>query len=432
MGCSHFVTLQVDSRLIQLGDSFLVLPGGERYIEEAKKKGATILELPNARKFWSSYVKSLYPLQPEVCVAVTGTNGKTSVVSMLKQLWDRLGYKACSLGTLGLNGYAYSEPLNALTTLDSLGLYKLLNHLSSHTTHLAMEASSHGLDQYRLHDIEFSATCFTNLTQDHLDYHASMEDYFRAKERLFTEISSKASVVNNDDDYGKRLRSTLTYGLNSSSDLTLCYHNQTIQITYLGKTYTPVPTSFHVPFQWYNLLAVIGICLVMGISFEELSPHIEHLKSAPGRLEYVATHNGASVFVDYAHTPDALQNVLKGMRCNNKLWVILGCGGNRDALKRPLMGKIACDFADYVVITDDNPRFEEPEKIRESIIAGCSRDVYSIEGRSEAIAFALNQLQPGDILVIAGKGHENTQSIQGIAYPFSDQETVRRLTTCLS
>jgi UDP-N-acetylmuramoyl-L-alanyl-D-glutamate--2,6-diaminopimelate ligase len=414
-----------DSQLVKPTDTFLVMPKNQSFIEEAKQKGATILFHPYPEKLWSCYAKSLYSQQPDICVAVTGTNGKTSVVSMLRQIWEHLGHKAGSFGTTGYDGFSYQKPLPSLTTLDAMNFFQMLDTIAGDMTHFAFEASSHGLSQYRLHNTKLAAACFTNLTQDHLDYHETMESYFEAKKKLFTEILPKESVINVDDPYGLQLPATLTYAMRNQADLSL-KRERFWELVYLGKSY-PIPfLTLSAPFQLYNILAAVALALVTGEKIEDIVSILPKIKAAQGRFEHVLTFHNADIYVDYAHTPDALQNILLSAKkiTHGDLWVVFGCGGDRDRFKRPIMGKIASEIADYVVVTDDNPRFEDPKEIRAEVLRGCHGDVYEIANRRHAIAFALSKLKPNDVLIIAGKGHETSQIIQNINHPFCDRSVV--------
>lgn len=447
-----------DSRQVELNSAFFAFPSPKRleFIQEAIQKGASclvtdknsliegspipVVYVDHSRWFLSSWARHLYPHQPALCAAVTGTNGKTSVVHFLYSLWKELNLKAASLGTLGLQGAVLKDPLPSLTTFGPLDFYKILSDLKeAQISHFSFEASSHGLDQSRLAHIDLNAAGFTNLSQDHLDYHGDMESYFKAKLRLFSEVLSlqgTAVLPKHSHYFGrlfdavqKRGISAITFSTdrNISADLKLhSYGENQIQIEAFGKLLEPIPFHIEGTFQIENLLCALGLALVCGNTIEEIYPLIPHLKAACGRLELVRTlSNGAKVYVDYAHTPDALEKALKSLRplTQNQLWVVFGCGGNRDALKRPIMGKTAKDYANQIIVTNDNPRFEDPTEIRKAILEGCPK-AQEIPDRREAIAYALENLKEGDVLLIAGKGHEEGQSIQGVIHPFKDHEEV--------
>lgn len=419
--------IQNNSKNVQPGDVFVAIPNlkVEEYIKEALERGASavvgqehlkhltphFIETNNPRLYLAQgLAKERSYKQPDYCVAVTGTNGKTSVVHFLKQIWDHMGVSAASLGTLGLH-VKNQKTESSLTTLDPLLFNKILKELP--VNYFAFEASSHGLDQHRVDGVQLKAVAFTNLTQDHLDYHLNMENYFQSKRRLFTELadSSTTKVIFKNCPYGRRLieeklPNTIPYGhekLFNTDDLII-----------FGKT------------QILNLTAAI---LLSGFSLEVVKPILPLMTSPKGRLEYVGvTKYNTKVFVDYAHTPNALQNVLEMARelTLSKLIVVFGCGGNRDKTKRPLMGKIASDLADVVIVTDDNPRYENPDVIRAEIIKG-TEHAFEIHSRDEAILQALNIGREGDVIVISGKGHEEYQDIQGYRYEFSDEAVVKSM-----
>ena len=455
-----------NSRQVTPGDTFIAIPCAnvQEHIQQAIDRGAQtlmmqeaeaglwrqryphleIISLENPRLTWAMIVKSFYPRQPQRVTAVTGTNGKSSVVHLARQLWSGCGLEAASLGTLGLvvdDHLNPDFPLPSLTTLDSLHLHQALNYLyDASIDYVALEASSHGLDQYRLHRVELQAAGFTNLTQDHLDYHASMEHYFLSKVKLFTEILpvGKTAVLNRDSPYFDRLRSLcqkrqhrlLTYSLEKDADLRI--RNVFQKSDYLGfdleiagQSFTNLSTPLVGRFQLENLLCALGLCLATEAPLDRLMATLPCLKSVKGRMEWVGSYRQASIFVDYAHTPDALETVLENLRPHtlNRLWVVFGCGGNRDSSKRPKMGGIAQRLADCVIVTDDNPRHEDPVAIRQQILAACPKG-REMADRREAIRSTIAQLEPGDIVLVAGKGHETGQIIGETVHPFSDQEEI--------
>ena len=463
-----------DSRLVQKGGLFFAIPCPQvlHHIHEALEHGAStvvvesdgtdtlqgqyqetkhIIFVPNVRKSLSQCARALYPKQPKVCVAITGTNGKTSVAEFFRQFVMLCGKKSASVGTLGLVGIEQAnDPLPSLTTLDSLTLHRVLQEASDQSVeYLALEASSHGLDQYRLDAVNLDAAGFTNLTHDHLDYHLSFESYFEAKLRLFTDILNppRPAILNKLSSFYERLETTckstghkiMSYG-NAHSDIHIIKavsHPQglNIDLYVLGKIFRDVPAHIWGEFQLENLQCALGLCLACGFSANDLVSAIPHLRAPMGRLEpvYTDSQNRISIFIDYAHTPDALQKALQSLRptTTGNLWVVFGCGGNRDSQKRPLMGDIACRYADKVIVTDDNPRFEDPDTIRAAIKATCAK-AHDIGDRKKAIHTAISSLKPGDSLLIAGKGHESGQTIQDITLPMLDHDLVREVLEALS
>ena len=420
---------------------------GARHDEEPCKtiqkkynsKATKILPTLNPRLMLAKLAKAFYSHQPKNTVAVTGTNGKSSVVHLTRQLWEGCDYSSASLGTLGLISKQTNDlQLPSLTTLDPISLHKTLNTLSQKPVeYFAFEASSHGLDQYRLHAVELKAAGFTNLTQDHLDYHQTMEDYFLAKAKLFTEVlpEGATAVLNKDSAFfdqlhtfcHQRSQTVLTYSLTQKADLTaraISQHSGFLEfdLDIMGQIYPGQKVNLAGRFQLENLLCALGLTLVTGAPVNNLIKTLPSLQAVKGRMQWVGTHNQGSVFVDYAHTPDALKTVLKNLlpHAKGQLWVVFGCGGNRDALKRPQMGAIACEYADHVIVTDDNPRHEEPAAIRQQILAACPNAV-EIADRRQAIRSTIAQLKEGDIVLIAGKGHETDQIVGDTTYPFDDQ-----------
>jgi UDP-N-acetylmuramoyl-L-alanyl-D-glutamate--2,6-diaminopimelate ligase len=454
--------LTADSRQVAAGYLFAALPGsrvdGRDFIPQALDKGAAAVlaplgtELPaaagdvplitddNPRRRLALLAARFYERQPRTACAVTGTNGKTSVASFTRQIWQALGHDAASLGTLGLQPPRADAPAS-LTTPDPVELHRCLATLArDHIDHVVLEASSHGLDQSRLDGIRVSAAAFTNLTRDHLDYHGTMAAYLAAKLRLFTELLQQdgAAVVNIDDPAGADVAAAcrargvrlITYG-RAEADLHLLRQEptatgQNLQIDVFGKRYDvalPVAGAF----QADNALAALGLVLAGGIDPDMAVAALAQVSGVPGRVELVgATPAGGHVYVDYAHTPDALETVLKALRPHtaNRLHVIIGCGGDRDRGKRPIMGRIAVTLADQAIITDDNPRSEDPAAIRQEMLAEAP-GAQEIGDRGAAIATAVAALGPGDVLVIAGKGHESGQIVGGQVLPFDDREIAR-------
>lgn len=449
--------LTADSRAVQPGYVFAALPGtkvdGATYIPQALAKGAAavicqtgtykgqgvIIETDYPRRLLALMAARFYDAQPDTIVAVTGTNGKTSVAVFVRQIWSAMGFRAASLGTIGVVGPDGSEYL-AHTTPDPVQLAQIVAKLSDDKVqHLAIEASSHGLSQFRLDGLRLTAGAFTNLTHDHLDYHATVEEYFAAKMRLFSELLpvGAAAVINMDSPYGLDvLRTVEQRGLrpftvgHAGTELKLISVNrnglgQHLQIETKKTTYE-IALPLVGEFQTSNALVAAGLVIAAG-GEETLALHaLESLKGAKGRLELVGmVAHGASIFVDYAHTPDALENAISALRpyVTGQLSVVFGCGGDRDKGKRPLMGKIATRLADRIIVTDDNPRTEDANTIRKEIMA-VAHGATEIGDRAQAIAAAVNALQSGDVLLVAGKGHEEGQIIGKEVLSFSDHEAV--------
>lgn len=449
-----------DSRQVRPGYLFAALPGskvdGAQFIPQAVEAGAAAVitgksaQAPQAR---SIVIKSENPhqlfariasrfagSQPDIIVAVTGTNGKTSVAAFVREIWKSMGFRAASIGTVGIVGPAGEEYL-AHTTPDPVKLHHALASLTQdHVTHLAMEASSHGLAQFRLDGVQLAAGGFTNLTRDHLDYHASFEDYFAAKMRLFSELLPEGApaVINADVEIARDVVARAkAHGLTlftvgqTGSDLKLVscvrdgFGQRLVLATASGQheIYLPLVGDFQVS----NALVAAGLVIATG-GEEALVLHaLESLKGAKGRLDLVAhSAKGAPVFVDYAHTPDALEKAILALRpyVKRKLAVVFGAGGDRDKGKRPEMGAIAAKFADIPYVTDDNPRSEDPAVIRAAVMAAC-RGGIEIGDRALAIRTAVAALEEGDILLVAGKGHELGQTVGGKVLPFSDHDAVK-------
>ena len=377
--------------------------------------------------------------QPEVAVAVTGTNGKTSVASFVRQLWEQMGFRAASLGTVGVVGPSGTQTL-AHTTPDPIELHRILADLAkSGVTHLALEASSHGLEQRRVDGLRLAAGAFTNISRDHLDYHSSFEDYFNVKLRLFAELlpQGAGAVIDVDSKAGEQVAalaqsrglSVMSVGRAGKALRLISAERdgfgQRLVVEHEGGTET-----FRLPlvgaFQASNALVAAGLCMATGASAAKVLPLLENLHGARGRLDLAGTtRTGAPIFIDYAHTPDALAKALDALRpyVRNRLLVVFGCGGDRDKGKRPQMGAVAVERADIAIVTDDNPRSEEPEEIRREILAAASGAI-EVPGRAVAVAEAIAGLKSGDILLIAGKGHETGQIIKGAVIPYSDHDAV--------
>jgi UDP-N-acetylmuramoyl-L-alanyl-D-glutamate--2,6-diaminopimelate ligase len=458
--------LASDSRAVEPGFLFAALAGvrtdGSRFVGEAVERGARavlvvdaapfaalaarrppvrVIADANPRRRLALMAARFYAPQPRTIAAVTGTNGKTSVADFTRQIWQRQGWAAASLGTLGIVAPGITRP-GSLTTPDPVALHRDLQQLTrAGVDHVALEASSHGLDQCRLDGIALQAAAFTNLTRDHLDYHAGMAEYFAAKARLFTALlpPDGAAVLNLDAAEGGHLAAlcrargqrVIGFGTEAAADLRLVAARptatgQAITVAALGvERATALPLLGE--FQAGNALAALGLAIATGVPVEAALDALAVLAGVPGRMELVATATGgAPVIVDYAHTPDALETALRALRphCRGRLVVVFGCGGDRDPGKRPLMGAIAARAADLAIVTDDNPRTEDRAAIRGAILAACPGG-REIGDRGEAIAAAVALLQPGDALLIAGKGHESGQIIGGTVLPFSDAATAR-------
>ena len=393
----------------------------------------------DARRAFAKAVSLFMEKQPETIVAITGTNGKTSVATFCRQLWNKAGIEAINIGTTGVEG-SWSTYLNH-TTPDPVQLHQILHKAASEgITHVAMEASSHGLDQRRLDGVEIKTTAFTNFSRDHLDYHVSIKDYFNAKKGLFERLcpKEKVGVFNIDSKEIKDLANwyslnndVLKIGYDKTADLVILsqkFHpkNQHIRFSFRDKIYQK-SINLIGAFQAENLLMAALLVIASGQPESIIFEILENIKPVRGRMELAATKkNGATVYVDYAHTPDAIGVALKSLRPHilGKLIVIIGAGGERDQGKRPLMGAAAEKNSDFVIITDDNPRTEDPSLIHQMIKNGIQNDnkVTVITDRAEAILNAVNLLEEGDGLLITGKGHETEQVIGENNFPFDDFE----------
>jgi UDP-N-acetylmuramoyl-L-alanyl-D-glutamate--2,6-diaminopimelate ligase len=458
--------LSVDSREVKEGHLFFALPGtrvhGAEYIKYAiRMKAAAVLtdregaeiaadELADSdvalivvedpRETLAFSAALWFEAQPEVMVAVTGTNGKTSVATFTRQLWVEMGAEAVNIGTTGIEG-AFTAPLQH-TTPEPITLHKALSRMADEgITHAAMEASSHGLAQRRLDGVRLAAGGFTNLSQDHLDYHADFEEYFAAKAGLFDRVLPEdgTAVINIDDPWGARMADVVE---ERGQDLLTVGRKDTAALQILGQRFDP--TGQEVRFDWGgkihqvrlgliggfqadNALMAAGLCIATGAEPDETFDSLHALETVRGRMQFAARRDsGATVFVDYAHTPEALKTALKAVRPHvfGRLVVVFGAGGDRDRGKRPLMGAEAGAEADVVFVTDDNPRSEDPTTIRAEVMAGVGRDavVYEVADRAEAILRAVDALGPGDTLLIAGKGHETGQIVGDAVLPFDDVE----------
>ena len=449
--------VNADSRAIRPGEVFFATPGlrthGDAFAAQAKSNGAVamvsdrvpadaaglpVIVVEDVRRVYAQAAARQFAPQPDTIVGVTGTNGKSSIVSFVRQIWAACGIAGASVGTVGIETSRGLLP-GELTTPDALSLHRDLGKLRAQgIDHVALEASSQGLDQRRVDGVPFAAVAFTNLSRDHLDYHADMDAYRDAKLRLFTDllVEGGTAVVNVDDpaheafmfaalDRGATLmtvgREGAWFEVNSVVNEG---YGQRVTGRLVGE-----PVDFHLPltgaFQANNALAALALAMATGAPRKQAIESLGRLKGARGRLELVAERDGAAIFVDYAHKPVALETALASLRpyASNRLHVVFGAGGDRDRGKRPMMGEIAARMADVAVVTDDNPRTEDAAAIRAEILAAApgARDV---PGRQQAIAQAVQALQPGDVLLIAGKGHEDYQIIGTTKHHFSDHEVV--------
>ncbi|ESZ52320.1 UDP-N-acetylmuramoyl-L-alanyl-D-glutamate--2,6-diaminopimelate ligase [Mesorhizobium sp. RSR565B] len=449
-----------DSRTVKTGVVFFALAGskadGSAYAADAAKRGAAAVVVGNASAVSGLSVPVLsvddprlalalsaarfFGSQPETMVAVTGTAGKTSVAAFTRQIWEQAGFAAASIGTTGVVAPGRND-YGSLTTPDPVALHQLLKELAeAGVTHASMEASSHGLDQRRLDGVKLAAGGFTNLGRDHMDYHPTVEDYHRAKLRLFDTLLPKGApaVIFADDPWSApTIQAAQAAGLNvltvgrHGDFLRLKRveherHRQRAEVEADGVLYE-IDLPLAGDFQIANALVSAGLAISTGTPVAKALMALEKLQGAPGRLDLVgATANGAPVYVDYAHKPDALENVLAAVRpfTTGRVIVVFGCGGDRDRGKRPIMGEIATRLADVVIVTDDNPRSEVPETIRAAILAAAPRAI-EIGDRRKAIHEAVAMLKAGDTLIVAGKGHEEGQTIGAETFPFSDHEEVR-------
>ncbi|HXW40821.1 MAG TPA: UDP-N-acetylmuramoyl-L-alanyl-D-glutamate--2,6-diaminopimelate ligase [Xanthobacteraceae bacterium] len=451
--------VSADSRTVKPGYAFVAIAGGKadglHYVPAAIAAGAVaiVAEAPpaaplpegiafarvgKARRALALMAAKIFPRQPRVIAAVTGTSGKTSVAAFTRQIWNALGYCAASIGTVGIVS-PQGETYGSLTTPDPVALHRTLDRLVGEgVTHLAIEASSHGLDQCRLDGLHIAAAGFTNITRDHLDYHPTFDAYFGAKLRLFDVLlpPGAAAVIDVDHEHADavvtaaaaRRLPILTVGRNGGGIRLL--HSaidgfaQKLRLEYRGEHYDvrlPLPGEFQIE----NALVAAGLAIATGGEAGLVFAALEQLAGAKGRLELVGTSHGAPIFVDYAHKPDALAKALDALRpyVTGRLTVVFGAGGDRDRGKRPLMGAVAAAKADRVIVTDDNPRSEDPAAIRAAIMTA-ARGAVELGDRREAIRRAVAELRLGDVLLIAGKGHETGQIVGERIIPFSDHEAV--------
>lgn len=447
-----------DSRAVKPGDLFVAIPGnktdGMRFAADAAKAGAVailaqdskdnavadipVIGVDNIRRALALVAAKLHPRQPDTIVAITGTSGKTSVAAFTRQIWEAEGRAAASLGTIGIVS-PKGETYGSLTTPDPVALHRTLDDLAGEgVTHLAMEASSHGLDQHRLDGVRVTAGAFTNLSRDHLDYHPDLRSYLNAKLRLFQDLVQPdgSAVICADHEQAREVvaaaksRGLRVFTVGRDGDdirivkSVIDGYAQSVTLQFEGRRHT-----LHLPlvgeFQIENALVAAGLAIVTGTPADKAFEAMEDLEGAKGRLEFAGRSGDAPVFIDYAHKPDALAKTLDALRpyVKKRLIVVFGAGGNRDPGKRPMMGAIAAEKADKVIVTDDNPRNEDAGAIRAAILAAAPGAV-EIADRGEAIRQAVASLQSGDVLVVAGKGHEAGQIVGDQVLAFSDHEAV--------
>ncbi|MBN9887424.1 UDP-N-acetylmuramoyl-L-alanyl-D-glutamate--2,6-diaminopimelate ligase [Salipiger abyssi] len=455
--------ISVDSRAVMPGHLFAAMPGtrlhGARFVETALAQGAVavltdaegaeiardalgeseaaLVIAADPRQALAYACALFFGAQPATMVAVTGTNGKTSVATFVRRLWQELGYRAVNLGTTGVEG-DWQAPLRH-TTPEPITLHKALAEAAeAGVDHAAMEASSHGLDQRRLDGVQLKAAGFTNFSQDHLDYHADFEEYFAAKAGLFARVLPEEgmAVINIDDARGidmlaiakARGQEVLSVGEAEGTDLRLLGQRFDATGQELRLSWHGVVEQLRLPliggFQGWNALLAAGLVIACGAEAEDVFRALPRLETVRGRMQLAATrNNGAAVYVDFAHTPDAVATAIQALRPHvmGRLIAIVGAGGDRDARKRPLMGKAATEHADMVIVTDDNPRSEDPAAIRAQVLEGAP-GATEVGDRAEAILRGVDLLGPGDALLVCGKGHETGQIVGDTVYPFDDVE----------
>ena len=452
--------ITADSRKVEPGFLFAALPGakedGKAFVPQALARGAAavlssadlpglaapVVKVHDPRRVYALAAAAFHGRQPKTVVAVTGTNGKTSVAGFCRQIFQAAGHRAASMGTLGVRAGEEQITPPGLTTPDAADVASLMSDLAERgVTHVALEASSHGIDQRRLDGLTLTAAGFLNLTQDHLDYHGTMGAYRAAKLRLFETLLPRGAtaVLNADSDMFPAFAAAavlnghglLTVGA-MGEGLTLTHRaavpgGQRISVSVDGRSrdiLLPLAGGFQVS----NALVAAGLAMAAGVDAHMALSALEGLEGAPGRLQHVGSaHGGGEAYVDYAHTPDGLATVLAALRphARGRLIVVFGAGGDRDRSKRSLMGAVAADLADIAIVTDDNPRGEPPEAIRAAIMAG-NTGLREIGDRRQAIAAGAALLDLGDILIVAGKGHEQGQTIAGVTHPFDDVRETRR------
>ena len=453
-----------DSRAVQGGDLFFALKGhqtdGHNFIEEAIANGAAVivtdgrkvktaddiafLVSTNHQADYARLCSKIYPSRPAILTAVTGTNGKTSVCEYLRQIWSRATWPSAAIGTLGVTSDidSLNKASTLLTTPPSEQLFALLDNLrKGGITHAAFEASSHGLDQMRLHQLPVNVAVFTNLSHDHLDWHGDMKSYFEAKTKLFTEnlLDGGTAVINIDDEWGIQLYEQLeerdvvlwSVGFQAGADFQILraesqHFGLDLQIKAADQHFR-FPLALSGEFQAINSVTAAAAAYASGMPLRDCFGTLPYLTPVQGRMQPIHGHPaGARVIIDFAHTPDALEGALKALRgeTTGLLSLVFGCGGDRDKTKRAEMGKVAASFADRVIVTDDNPRSEDPDIIRRAILNSCPAAL-DIAPREKAIQQAIAELNGDDTLLIAGKGHESGQTIGTEILPFDDASVAR-------
>jgi len=462
--------IQYDSRLVEKGDCFVAIAGqgtdGHRYLQDAISRGAAVVvvqndnAIPDSLCMHHGVIKIVvgntrtalamlsanfydHPSKKLTMIGVTGTNGKTTTTHLIKSMLEASGRKTGLIGTIGHQIADRSMPATH-TTPESLELNKLLAQMVNEgCTAVSMEVSSHALHQSRVHGIRFAAAVFTNLTQDHLDYHKTMEEYFAAKQILFETLDPSAiTVTNRDDDWGRKIfanarTKTLSYGYDAEADVRVAAANLSLTGTMLNIEYRGTTSTIQSPlvgkFNVYNLLAAYAAGVGLGIAPDRITQGLEQISAVKGRFERISSPRGWTAIIDYAHTPDALEKCLRAIHevlpreQRGSIFAVFGAGGDRDATKRPLMGSVAAELADLCIVTSDNPRTEDPGKIIDDILKGMGdrNRVVVQPDRREAIRTALSQAKAGDVVLIAGKGHEEYQIIGTTRIHFSDHEVVR-------
>lgn len=451
--------LRYNSRKVEKGDVFCCVVGtftdGHNYAAQAIEAGAAALvverkldvDIPqvlvkNTRVAMAEMAAAYYghPADEMVMVGITGTNGKTSTSYMLKSIAERMGKKVGLIGTIrNMIGDIIID--TERTTPESVDLQRMLRQMKDENVDVViMEVSSHSLDQSRVHGISYDVGCFTNLTQDHLDYHKTFENYFAAKKKLFTQ--SKKAVLNIDDPYAVEIGEeldipVLTVGIREKADITASEIDITTRGVQFDFNYRNVTSRFNVPipglFSVFNAMSAAGIAISLGWTLDSIKYGLEHMVSVSGRLEPLPTgKNEFTVLLDYAHTPDALENLLKTVRgfATGRVVTLFGCGGDRDHAKRPIMGEIAGRFSDFAIVTSDNPRSEDPMSIIEAVEDGVKKsgcEYIIVENRRDAIEYALKNAKKNDVIILAGKGHENYQEINGGKHHFDEKEIVAEI-----
>ena len=463
-----FSGLQMDSRGLRSGELFAALPGlshhGLQFVSDVIDRGAVgvlvdaqdtvdnvdekrvpLIPVKDLRERLPVLARRLYGERVDALtiIGVTGTNGKTTCTQLIARIFAELG-KPCGLvGTLGIG---FPDALQTLrhTTPDLLGLYRGIADLADNGAEVvAMEVSSHALEQARCEGLEFSSAVLTNLSRDHLDYHGTMQAYAQSKQRLFEFPGLQCAVLNGDDDFGRTLATTLL-GIPEKLVYAVSQATADVRATEVSYRHNGISAQLTTPwgsgvlnsallgeFNLSNLLAAITVVCSQGESLQDVLGVVPGIKPVVGRMQCIAVDNAPSIVIDYAHTPDALEKALTALRphCAGKLWCVFGCGGDRDVGKRPLMGSVAAQHADRVVVTSDNPRSENADLIIDDIVAGISGAVSREADRARAIQFAVAEADPSDWVLLAGKGHEQYQEIDGIRTPFNDEEQARQALT---